>query len=317
MNFQNFLALYSLLFALLIVPLHKILQNIDMTSIRTIFIAFCAAILTACINSNGDVERLKAENDSLKIEKQQMEQEVDAYLKAINTIQDNIERIKQMENVITVEPIGETMNDDQIQKVNEDIRFLNDMLRSNREELKRLQNQLKNSSLKIGQLEKSIQALTARLEQETKKVAQLEHKLAEKNALIMQMTDTINMQSRQIEQLTTQTIEQQQQIEDKDHKIASAWYVFGTKKELKQQGIISTSGFSKRVLEDDFNKDYFVKIDARQTTSIPLYASHAKILTNHPKSSYTLEKENDRFILIITDAQAFWSVSRYLVVEVD
>jgi hypothetical protein len=73
----------------------------------------------------------------------------------------------------------------------------------------------------------------------------------------------------------------------------------------------------QRVLQHDFNKNYFVRIDARNTKSIPLYSSHAKILTNHPKSSYTLEKENGNFVLLIVDTDEFWSVSKYLVVEVE
>lgn len=288
-----------------------------MTTLRTIIIASISLLFLACTGPNTEVEKLKAQNDSLRLAKQQIEQEVDVYLQAINAIQDNIERIKQMENTISVEPVSETMNNDVIAKVNEDIKYLNDMLQSNRKELQKLRSRLNDSNLKIQQLEKAIDNLTTQLENESRKVAKLEKQLAEKNELIAQMTDTISRQNLQIEELTAQTQEQQQVIDDKEHTIASAWYVFGTKKELKQQGIITTNGFSKKVLEGDFNKDYFVKIDARLTTSIPLYASHAKILTNHPKASYTLEKENDRFVVVITDAQAFWSVSRYLVVEVD
>lgn len=289
-----------------------------MKSIIRLCFALVICALTSCdiVENSGENERLRAENDSLRIAKQQMEREVDAYLQTINAIQENIERIKQMENTISVEPIGEGA-DNSIAKLNEDIKYLHEMLQSNSRELARLRQQLQNSNLKIGQLEKTIQTLTAQLEAENKKVAALERTLAEKNQIIVEMADTISQQNLQIETLTTQNQQQQQVIAEKESTIASAWYVFGTKKELKEQGILTTSGFSKKVLDGDFNKDYFVKIDARTTTSIPLYSSHAKILTTHPKSSYTLQKENERFVLVITDAQAFWSVSRYLVVEVD
>ena len=94
---------------------------------------------------------------------------------------------------------------------------------------------------------------------------------------------------------------------------------FGSRSELKEQHIITSDGLfsSQKVLQRDFNKNYFVKIDARNTKSIPLYSTHAKILTNHPKSSYTLEKENGNFVLHIIDPNEFWSVSKYLVIEVD
>jgi hypothetical protein len=88
---------------------------------------------------------------------------------------------------------------------------------------------------------------------------------------------------------------------------------------LKEQNITTSDGLFKprKVLQSDFNKNYFARIDARKTKTIPLYSSRAKILTSHPKSSYTLEKENGNFVLLIIDTEEFWSVSRYLVIEVD
>ncbi len=288
-----------------------------MSTFRTLIICISACFLIGCFPGNGDADRLKAENDSLRVAKQQIEDEVNAYLTAFNTIQENIERIKQMENTISIEPVSETMNNDQVAKVNEDIKYLNDMLQSNRKELSKLRDKLKGSSLKISQLEKSLQVLTEKLEAEGEKIGSLEKQLAQKNELITLMSDTISSQNDIIDDLTRQTEQQQQVIDDREHTIASAWYVFGSKKELREQGIMSSAGFSKKVLEEDFNKDYFVKIDARKTTNIPIYASRAKILTNHPKSSYSLNKDSDHFTLSITDSQAFWSVSRYLVIETD
>ena len=60
-----------------------------------------------------------------------------------------------------------------------------------------------------------------------------------------------------------------------------------------------------------------MRIDARKTKSIPLYSTRAKYLLRTQKSSYTLEKENDNFELLITDTKEFWSISKYLVIEVD
>ena len=67
----------------------------------------------------------------------------------------------------------------------------------------------------------------------------------------------------------------------------------------------------------NFNKEYFTQLDIRVTKKIPLYSKKAEILTNHPASSYSLEKDaQDMLVLRITDAESFWSVSRYLVIQV-
>lgn len=98
------------------------------------------------------------------------------------------------------------------------------------------------------------------------------------------------------------------------------FYIFGTTKELKEQKILSGGGLfkAKEVMKGDFNKDYFTKADLRTLKEIPLEMKKAKILTNHPEGSYSLVK-NDKGLLtlVISDPQNFWSLSKYLVVNVD
>ena len=72
-----------------------------------------------------------------------------------------------------------------------------------------------------------------------------------------------------------------------------------------------------KVLQGDFDKSYFTKIDIRIDKEIKLYSKSAAILTAHPASSYTLERDaNKQYVLRITNPQAFWSTSKYLVVQV-
>jgi hypothetical protein len=43
----------------------------------------------------------------------------------------------------------------------------------------------------------------------------------------------------------------------------------------------------------------------------------AKLLTNHPAGTYTLDREaNKQYVLRITNPQQFWGTSKYLVVQV-
>ena len=71
------------------------------------------------------------------------------------------------------------------------------------------------------------------------------------------------------------------------------------------------------VLQSNFNKEYFTKIDIRIDKEIKLYSSSAEILTNHPAGSYTLQRDaKKQYVLRITDPQAFWSTSKYLVILV-
>ena len=82
---------------------------------------------------------------------------------------------------------------------------------------------------------------------------------------------------------------------------------------IKNQHIIDGS----HVLDSKFNKNYFTKKDIRIEKEVKLYSKSAKILTMHPSSSYTLQRDaNKMYVLRINNPQLFWSTSKYLVIQV-
>jgi hypothetical protein len=273
------------------------------------FLFVMTILFTSCVKQSSDYQRLQAQNDSLMNAKTKLQQEVDGYFTAMNQIEQNIEKIKDTEKIISIQPVGKDLSDDVRSKINEDMSYLFDMLKANKEELSRLKSKLRKSAFKSSHLEQTIIKLTKSLEDETMKVALLHEELAKKDSLIIKLDTQMTIMSKDIEVLKVENKTKDTKIKEQDETIHTAWYVFGT----LTDGLFT----QQRVLQHDFNKNYFVRIDARNTKSIPLYSSHAKILTNHPKSSYTLEKENGNFVLLIVDPDEFWSVSKYLVVEVE
>jgi hypothetical protein len=66
----------------------------------------------------------------------------------------------------------------------------------------------------------------------------------------------------------------------------------------------------------NFNKSVFTAVDRRELSSIPTAAKKVKIMSSHPKDSYTLDVKEDKTVTIaIKNADKFWSVSKYLVVQ--
>ena len=97
-------------------------------------------------------------------------------------------------------------------------------------------------------------------------------------------------------------------------KTNSAWFVFGTQRELEEQGILSDNRLAANLSQ---RKDYFTKIDIRIDKEIKLYSSEAELLSYHPRSSYTLALDaKKQYILRIFDPNLFWSRSKYLVIKV-
>ena len=274
---------------------------------------------TACNFQSEEYKALKAQNDSLLRAKQAMQEELDDYFSTMNQIEQNIEKIKETEGVISTSSGDPELESEGRSKINEDLIYLNDLLKTNKEELAKLKRRIKNSAVKSTELERTLARLTKALEEETAKVFALQAQLAQRDSMIVELGNTVETIKKDVSDLKEETSRQQEKIAEQDENLHSAWYVFGTRKELREQNIVTRDGLfsANRILQGDFNKSYFVKIDLRKTKSIPLYSSRAKILTTHPKASYTLEKENGNFTLIINDTKDFWSVSRYLVIEVD
>ena len=135
---------------------------------------------------------------------------------------------------------------------------------------------------------------------------------------ISKRDETIAELSTSVTELSDHLEEQSVTIREQDKALNIANFVFGTMSELKAQRILS-GGFLRttKVLEDSFNQDYFIEIDIRETTRIPLYDKDAKVWSNHPKDTYEFEKGADgNLTFVITDVVRFWSLTKYLIIEV-
>ena len=172
---------------------------------------------------------------------------------------------------------------------------------------------MRESSVASEQLRRTIENLTSQLEAKSAEIQKLMVELDAKDIHIGELDEQIAGLSDNVSQLVTEGQQKDKTITTQDKELNSAWFVFGTKSELKEQKILS----SGEVLRGNFNKDYFTKIDIRVDKEIKLYSRSASILTNHPEGSYTLQRDaNKQFVLRITNPQQFWSVSKYLVVLV-
>lgn len=195
----------------------------------------------------------------------------------------------------------------------ENIQFIAERMKQNRELIAKLQKQLESSTLKGGQLKKTIENLTTQLEEKDKQLLALREELDKKDIHISVLDETIGNLNTNVNNLTADNQQKAETISSQDKQLNTAWYVFGTKKELKGQRILEGG----KVMNGNFNKNYFTKVDIRNTTEIKLYSKSAKLLTAHPASSYSLVRDaSQQYVLRISNPQIFWSTSKYLVILV-
>ena len=270
-----------------------------------------ALVLTGCKDGKTTAGIGAAQNDSLNSIIAQKDSELNDLMGTINEIEDGLNQINEAENRVTLLKNGEGAS--KKQKLKEDVQFIATRMKQNKELIAKLQKQMANSSIKSEQLQKTIDLLNKKLEAKEKEMQALREELDKQDIHIMELDETINNLNTKSNRLTSESSRKTEVINAQDKQINTAWYVFGTKKELKEQHIMEKG----KVMTGNFNKSYFTKVDIRNISEIKLMSKSAKLLTTHPSSSYALVRDaNKQYTLRITNPQIFWSTSKYLVVLV-
>ena len=279
-------------------------------------IAFLLSLVIVLFSCNTDelenkIADLEHENIAADSNLAGKEAVIVDFIGSMNEIQDNLSKIKEREKIITTrfDNSNGEMDENLKTQIIEDIELINNLLLENKNKMASLNSKLKKSNLKITELEKMIESMATQMQQKDAEISSLQEKLSQANEQLKVLFEEYN---HRIEELG-----------DKEDKLNTAYYCFGSAKELKEQGVITKEGgfvgLGKSVkLSDNFNKKYFTQIDVKLINEIKLMSKKAKIITNHPANSYKIEgKDGSAEKLIILDTETFWSSSKYLVLVVE
>lgn len=285
---------------------------------KTIKLILSAALLyslslcfTACNGNDKEAnplaDSLNAVNNNLSGKLSEKEEALQEFITSFNEIQENLNAIKEKEKIVSsASKLGDVKSkEDQIK---EDIQAIYDLMAKNKNRIGALSEKLKKSSLRIEGLQKMIENLQASINQKDGEIADLKSQVEGLNIDISNLKANVE--------------ETEKVVAEKTEVIQTAYYAFGTSKELREKNIITKEGGfiglgKSTKVKDDFNKDYFTKINIANTTVVNIGAKKAKIITNHPSSSYKLVGDKTVEKLEITNPEEFWSASKYLVIVID
>lgn len=252
-------------------------------------------------------------SDSLHKIIAQRDNEINDMMATLNQIEDGFEVINIAEDRVNVAQTSEGDATDKAKEIANNIKIITDRMQENRALISKLQRQLRQSSFKSQEFKRTIEGLMRRMSEKDQQLQELRAELDAKDIHITELDETIDNLNNNITDLQNESEQKTQTINNQDMQLNTAWYVFGTKSELKEQNIL----VGGKVLQASFNRNYFMKIDIRVEKDIKLYSKYAKILTTHPAGSYTLQRDNfNQYVLHITNPQLFWSTSKYLVILV-
>lgn len=278
------------------------------------FMMILSVLFIACNNDTDTrITNLQQENERLRKESVDKDSTINTFFESYNSIEENLATIKQKENILN--QVEGDVDEEATEKINQDIQLINDLIEQNKNTIGQLRRQLKNSKLAGSEMEKALELMTAQIEEKDAEILALTNKLEEMDIEIKNLNSTVDYQQGVI-------ADQSNTLNQKDKALNTAYYVFGTEKELKANGVISKEGGfigigKTRKLSNNFNKKYFTKVDIRELNSITLNVKKAKIITNHPSNSYKLVGEKNIERLDIENNEDFWSASKYLVIIVD
>ena len=282
------------------------------------FLAVCALAVTSCTDGVKQAQlAAEMQRDSLNQIIAQKENEITDMMTTFSDIEEGFREITEAQSRVTLAKQGEGTSS--AQRIRENMQFIQSTMKQNKELINKLKQQVREGSIKSEELKKLVENLTQQMEEKERQLQSLREELDKKDIHIAELDEQVADLSANVENLTEETTQKTQTINQQDKQLNTAWFVFGTKDELKKQNILSKDGLFKKtkLLEKDFNKEYFTKIDIRIDKEIKLYSKSAKILTAHPSSAYTLQRDaNKQYVLRITDPQLFWSTSKYLVIQV-
>ena len=278
-----------------------------------------AGVLFSCTNTGKKVteseeyQKLLAERDSLQAVLKTSDAETQEMMAVISEVEANFDKIREAEKYISTQSAqsGE-MNQDTKKRVSDNFQMIQEILKRNKAQLAELNRKYASSNKQVASLQGTIDRLNREMQESSARMVVLQGELAKRDATIAQLSGDIS-------ELAQHAEEQSSTIKEQDKSLHTAYYVFGTAVELKEQKILS-GGFLKstKVMQDTFNKDYFLQIDIREVTEIPLYAPKAKLWSTHPEGTYEFVKgTNDNLTFQITDTQRFWSLTKYLIIEVN
>lgn len=266
----------------------------------------------------NQVTQLEAEKAEMLQALEVKDADIMSFMTSFAKIEENLHEIREREMNVKVARQEEGLSSDALEaKIEEDIQVISQLLQDNRRKLESLSAKLavsKSDNKKLNRLMAQLKEdLTRQIEERETVIHTLNEQLASMKIEIKELTHTLT-------DLRHVSLAQDSVIHHQTEALNTAYYVVGSSKELEKEHVISREGGILGIgktekLSSNFDTHKFTKIDIRQKLSFPVEAKEIELVTSHPENAYKIEKDasHEKVNLVISDPQAFWESSKYLV----
>lgn len=215
--------------------------------------------------------------------------------------------------------LGNGENPNRREEIKQNLANIKARLNANKSLLNQMEQKLKDSNNQNAVLTKTISQLKAHIEQQDQKIAKLESDLTAAKGQISELNTQVATAQEQVKTESAAKEQAQQETVAAENELNKVYYAIGTNKELKKNGLLEKKFLgSTKVLKGDYNLSYFTAADKRTLSTIPTNSKKLKVWTNMPAGSYQIvENADGTKTLKITNAAKFWSLTPYLILQVD
>jgi len=280
------------------------------------FIAIISILSVAMVSCNQEQEKAESQQKQDSLLQAQQDSLLDVFKDELELIQQTIKQVNSNNGIFTLDTSENAVLSKE--SIINQVENLDKLLETNQKQLSDLYQRMRDSKVKNDELEKMLSTMQETLASRETQINELMTMLANKDIKIDQILN-------RVDSMRISNIELTEEVIKMDEEMHIVHYVVGEAKELKENGIITKEGgllglgASKKLDVSQLDISQFTESDQRDLVSIPLYSKKAKLITNHPESSYTFVLDSDGKVesLSIVNRKSFWAATDFLVIEVD
>lgn len=250
------------------------------------------------------VSELQVKNLELEKKLEESEYSVQVFAKEFFDISQNLEKIAgKKQRILEYKENGLYSQEELDKLIKDDLETIAALMKKNNSKLQALSGQLQESENQNEKFKLLIEELNKTVK--------------EKDEEILFLTENLNASQTEFVKIFEEYIEQSKQLEEAIAELRTAYFCFGSKKELKNADIIDQAGVfsSKKYLKNDFNKKYFQKVNIADWKQFKIGTfKSVELITNHDSSTYELVNDGGVWEIKISNPAEFWSSSKYLVI---
>jgi len=279
---------------------------------RGIGIFLLVAVVVLLIGATGVLFRKYEKSTS---DYSQSQTRYNEAINAIAEIQDSLYAITAGDSAVGALSQGlkteQSLTEPQTRQALEQIAAINSSIGRTKAKINELEARLQKNGLKVAGLQKMITSLKQDVATKETMVTELNGRVDSLQVQLVGLQGEVQQSQETIRARDTQ-------LEERRTELATIYFRIGTKKELKESGVIVSSGgflgMGKSVqLTGKFDENEFTRLDTDAEKLIHTQSAKARVLSAQPASSYELKLEGEEMELHILDPREFRKVKHLVI----